>query len=186
MRILWLLMLSFALGFGGTVPEMLVLTGSRNAKSVRIASLKLQLAQEQEEALASLFDRYQVALKVRSFGETHALIVEPVRSLAARNALVLALGRRYPEMFFVNRSSVTVISQKTHNKVLAPVPVNLHPGMQPLDWAWVAIFLLAFVGLASSIYQRKRLRHLSQEQTNLQADQERMDGTIETLGGKNG
>ena len=182
MRVLWLLMLSFALGFGGTVAEVLVLTGGRDAKPVRIAFLKLQLALEQEEVLASLFARYRVAPGVRSFGEMHALIVEPVRSLAARNALVLALGRRYPEMFFVNRSSADAIPKKVH----APAAKDTHVGMQPLDWAWAAIFMLAFVGLVGSIYQRKRLRHLSREQTNLQADQERMDGTIETLGGKNG
>ena len=182
MRILWLLMLSFALGFGGTVPEVLVLTGDRDVKPVRIAFLKLQLALEQEEALASLFTRYRVAPGVRSFGKTQALIVEPVRSLAARNALVLALGQRYPAMFFVNRPSAVTLPNKIH----APTATDTHAGMQPLDWVWAAIFLLAFVGLVSSIYQRKRMRHLSQEQTNLQVDQERMDGTIETLGGKNG
>lgn len=179
MRILWLLMLSLALGFGGTVPEMLVLTGSRDAKSVRIASLKLQLAQEQDEALASLFDRYRVKLTIRSFGKVQALVVEPIRSLAARNALVLALERRYPEMFFVNHSSTAATPKKVH---VSATDADAQIGMQPLDWAWAAIFLLAFVGLASSIYQRKRLRYLSQEQTNLQADQERMDGTIETIG----
>ena len=188
MRILWVWMLSLVLGFGGTVPEMLVLTGGRDAKSVRIASLKLQLAREEDEALASLFDRFQVALKERSFGKVHALVVEPVRSLAARNALVLALGRRYPEMFFVNPSSVATPSDKTPApKAPAVATADAFAEMQPLDWVWATIFLLAFLGLASSIYQRKRMQHFSWEQTSLQANQKRMDGAIGTLQGeKNG
>jgi len=188
MRILWLWMVSLALGFGGTVPEMLVLTGDRDAKSVRIASLKLQLAQEEDEALASLFDRYRVTLTVRSFGKMHALVVEPIRSLAARNALVMALGQRYPELFFVNQSSAVTLPNKVQApKTQAPVSADAHAGMQPLDWVWTAIFFLSFFGLVSSIYQRKRMQRLSREQTSLQADQERMDGAIETLQGeKNG
>lgn len=189
MRMVWFVLLTMMVCLG-RAPEVLVLTGSRDAKLIRMASLKLQLAREENAALASIFNRYGIKSRVRTLGTMHALMLEPVRSLEAHNVLIMALSRRYPGMVFVRQSSSESLpgrgAQRTHPP--APGKALVHSGGElPLDWVWAAIFMLALVGLVGSVYQRKRMVRFSREQTTLQAEQERIDETIEYVqGGKHG
>ena len=173
LRIVWILMLGLTIG--QAVPGMMVLMGDRSDKTVRIASLKLRIAIEETPVLERLFAAQHLHVVTRRYGDFRALTVEPIGSRTVRNAVMLALGSRYPDMFLLKQTI------PTHTE---PIPRTIPAGhtglkMDTMDWAWLMILGLALFGLGASILQRRYVRYLSRRQTHLREDQEHMNATID-------
>ncbi len=163
----------------GEVPGTVgVLYASPDAKAVRIATLKLKLALAENTELERKFHAEKLHIIPKRFGHFDALTVGPIRSQAVRNAVLLMFGSRFHGMFFVQESAApppvshTVAARRTAPHEWA---------MQPIDWAWLMIFVLAIIGLAASMMQRKRLFVFKTVQTQFREHQRQMDHTIDLL-----
>jgi len=181
MHLLRLVFFVMALACSGNAENVLVLFADPDDKAVRIASLKLQLELEENAALNAPFARHGLRVVTRRYGRFHALTVQPIRSAEARIDMKLALGSRYPGMFFVENTvrHRSPASSAAHRQAERPKPI-----MHAIDWVWLMIFLLALTGLIASVIQRKKIFTFKKEQTRFRDNQTQMDQEIETLQGE--
>ncbi len=182
MRWVWMLMVISTLGWSRVPSQMLVLTGDTELKPVTIASLELQLHVERDPYLEHLFQQHHLRVAIEHDANMHLLVVTPIRSVAVENALKLALADRYPAAFCIRSSSRTLESDGIKHAPLAVPPRG--SVWQPIDWAWLLIWGLAVLGLVASIYRRRHLIRVSQEQTHLTEEQHRIDASIDSLQGE--
>ena len=54
--------------------------------------------------------------------------------------------------------------------------------IEEIGLQWIAIFLLALIGLVSSIYSRRKLLRLENRQKNLTSNQDKIESEIQNLG----
>jgi len=101
LRMVWLFLIGCIFGYGAVRSETLVLDGFEDAQSARIASLKLQLWLAEHPSMEQSFPSHALKIRTRHYGRLYALTVGPVRSEHRHNALLVALGTRYPGMFFI-------------------------------------------------------------------------------------
>ncbi|MFK5977118.1 MAG: hypothetical protein QM493_11500 [Sulfurovum sp.] len=64
----------------------------------------------------------------------------------------------------------------------APYTVEQKSLIESIGLEWIAIFLLAFIGLFSSIYNRRKLLRIEKKQRNLISHQDKVDNEITRLG----
>jgi len=182
MRFFWLAVLaSVCLVYGQDGRGEAVLFASVDEKNVRIVTLKLQLALEENETLGRMFSRNGWQVVPQRYGEYYAVTIQPVDTASMRNRLRLLFGKEYGGMFFI---------REREQSNYTPPPQSAPPDwfgtirMGPSDWLWLAILLLAFSGLTASILQRKNIFRFKEAQTQLSDEQNRIEEEMDILQGE--
>jgi len=127
--------------------------------------------------------RHRIGLAIQPYGPFHVLVVGPTRSSEERDQLKTALASYYPHLF-----SAMVSSDGFHPFVdvrsSTNVPRTSAGKWQTTDWIWLAVFLLAVMGLIGSIVQRKGVLRVTKGQRDVRQMQQRMDRELDGLQGE--
>lgn len=160
-----------------SLPGMVV-TGSTNIRAAEQAAETLKKQIQADPELSRWMTRHRIGLAIQPYGQFHVLVVGPTRSPEERNQLKTALASYYPHLF-----SAVVSSDGFHPfadvKSSTDVSRTFAGKWQTSDWIWLAVFLLALMGLIASIIQRKGVLRVAKGQKDVRQMQQRMDRELD-------
>jgi len=177
----YLLVLVWVLQGGESLPG-LVVAGSTDVHTSTKISEDLRQRLLADPARRDWLARHRIGITIQPYGPYHAVIVGPTRTPEVQNGLMITLASFGLHPFRVDASLkgwTPLVEAETRD--------NTRPILSPqhtVDWIWLAVFLLAVLGLIASIVQRKGLLRLAKGQKDVRDEQQRMDRELDGLQGE--
>jgi cell division protein FtsL len=119
--------------------------------------------------------------------------IKPVETSALKHELFSLLKPLFPDVFFIaekktemkspnsDRESASMMTPSSSVKVLSSAAYAFL--VEEVGLQWLALLLLAVIGLTLSVHNRRKLATLEKTQQDLSLKQERIEDEIKQLGG---
>lgn len=176
----YLLVLVWVLQGGESLPG-LVVAGSTDVHTSTNISEDLRQRLLADPARRDWLARHRIGITIQPYGPYHAVIIGPVRTPEVQSGLMITLSS-----FGLRPFRVEIPSEGFTPLIAANDKQQAPPTLSPqhtVDWIWLAVFLLAVLGLIASIVQRKGLLRLAKGQEVVRDEQRRMDRELDGLQG---
>jgi hypothetical protein len=171
--------------------EKLIVSSSKDEAVIEENLLKLKVYLLENPSTRMLQEKYALDVKMEHFAQYNAVVISPIDSLDLRNALLVLLSPVFPDIFYIEETKVSTSKKDKLAKsptVIQPRPTRHTSNKTEENWVneiglqWLAIWLLAVVGLVLSIRSRRKMAHLNKTQTEIKANQTKIEKEIKALG----
>jgi hypothetical protein len=171
--------------------EKLIISTGTNLTQEEETLLKLKIYFIENPILRRLEDEYHLTTSMEKIENYHMVVIKPLDSLDIRNQLLLVLTPIFPNLTFVDniihtppimQASQAENSVHTTQKGKKRKQISL---FDDLALQWVAIWLLAVIGLLLSLWNRRKLSKLKNTQKDISANQHKIEKEIKHLGAQN-
>lgn len=184
---LWLMMLcSFTILFSEGISQKLVVSTDKHRENAQESLLKLKVHFIENPNIRALSEAHGLKVELETLGVYTMVVVKPVKSLSVKNSLLMELTPVFPDVFALEVKNEH--SQSDHSETFNPINSNsvqansVSTYIATIGLQWVALLILATVGLLLSILRRKKLHHLDEKQKELDLDQHEIENGIKNLG----
>jgi len=173
--------------------EKLIVSSSKDKSAVEESLLKLKVYLLENVSTRKLQDTYPLDVKMEHFAQYDAVVISPIPSLKVRNELLVLLSPVFPDIFYIDEKKRLVNSKKStvSTKIVKSSVPTSHKGKENKDtWIdeiglqWLAIWILAVVGLFLSVRSRRKMAHLNKNQKEMNVNQTKIEKEIKALGDK--
>lgn len=186
MKLLWIMLCSFTLLLSEGMSQKLIVYTDKNVKNAQERLLKLKVHFIENPRIRALNEANHLKLELETLGVYTMVVVKPVLSLSIKNGLLMELAPVFPDIFVLEDQA----QHQKDKRSAALMPVKNHDVktnraktfMETIGLQWIALLLLATVGLLLSILRRKRLLLLDKNQKALDMDQKEIENEIKNLG----
>lgn len=186
MKLVWLLLCSFTLLLSEGMNQKLIVYTDKNRKNAQESLLKLQVHFIENQNIRALHEENDLKVELETLGVYTMVVVKPIVTLSVKNRLLMELTPVYPNVFALEDKT----QHKADNTTEAFNPVknndvktnSAKTYIERVGLQWVALLVLATVGLLLSILSRKRLLVLDKNQKALDIDQKEIENNIKNLG----
>jgi len=184
MKVLWIMLCAFTLLLSEGISQKLIVYTDKNGKDAQESLLKLKVHFIENPNLRALNEVNDLKVELESLGAYTMVVIKPVVSLSVKNTLLMELAPVFPDVFALEERT----QLQTDNNAEAFMPVKNHNVkifIESIGLQWIALLLLAALGLLLSILRRKRLDLLDENQKALDIDQQEIEYEIKNLGKNN-
>ena len=173
--------------------EKLIVSSSQNESISQEDLLKLKVYLLENSSTRMLQEKYQLDVKMEHFSNYNAVIISPIDSLTVRNELLILLSPVFPDIFYIEEKKVPVSKKKTivsTQNVKQSMPTthiekkNKDTWVNEIGLQWLAIWILAVIGLFLSVRSRRKIAHLNKNQKEMNVNQTKIEKEIKALGDK--
>lgn len=196
MHLILVILCSFTMLFSDSIQQKLIVSADKDTAKTQENLLKLEVYFIENPEIRALQEKNQLQLEMEKLGDFMVVAIKPVDSLALKNELVLWLNPLFPDIFAMNENKKRVLKKSDPNmevavkkKEVKPItvakPVNQDSGSEEIKLQWIILVLLAIIGLALTVLNRKKLATLHKTQKNLSENQDKIEDEIENLGATN-
>ena len=196
MHLILVILCSFTMLFSDSIQQKLIVSADKDTAKTQENLLKLEVYFIENPEIRALQEKNQLQLEMEKLGDFMVVAIKPVDSLALKNELVLWLNPLFPDIFAINENKKRVLKKSDPNREVAvkkkevkPItvakPVNQDSGSEEIKLQWIILVLLAIIGLALTVLNRKKLATLHKTQKNLSENQDKIEDEIENLGATN-
>jgi len=173
--------------------EKLIVSSNKDKSIAQEELLKLKVYLLENSATRMLQEKYQLDVNMEHYSNYNAVVISPIHSLTLRNALLVLLSPMFPDIFYIDEKEVPVSRKKatvsTHS-VKHPISTthvekkNKGAWVNEIGLQWLAIWILAVVGLFLSVRSRRKIAHLNKNQKEMNVNQTKIENEIKALGDK--
>lgn len=186
MKLLWMMLCSFTLLMSDGMSQKLIVYTDKNGINAQESLLKLKVYFIENPNIRALNEVNDLKVELERLGAYTMVVVKPVVSLSVKNTLLMELAPIFPDVFALEDRT----QHQTDNNAAAFMPVKNHDVktnsvktfIESMGLQWIALLLLAAVGLLFSILRRKGLLLLDENQKTLNIDQKEIENEIKNLG----
>ena len=186
MKLLWMILCSFTLLLSEGMSQKLIVYTDKNGKNAQENLLRLKVHFIENPNIRALNEVNDLKVELETLGAYTMVVVKPIVSLSVKNTLLMELAPVFPDVFALEDRT----QHQTDNNAEAFIPVKKHDintnsiktFIESIGLQWIALLLLAAVGLLLSILRRKRLVLLDTNQKALDIDQKEIENEIKNLG----
>ena len=173
--------------------EKLIVSSSQNESIAQDNLLKLKVYLLENSSTRMLQEKYQLDVKMEYFSNYNAVVISPIHSLTVRNELLVLLSPVFPDIFYIDEKKVPVSIKKTTvptPSIKNPLPTtkiqkkNQDTWVNEIGLQWLAIWILAVIGLFLSVRSRRKIAHLNKNQKEMNVNQTKIEKEIKALGDK--
>jgi len=172
------MLFSFTLLFSEAMHEKLIISGDNDIVNAQADLLKLKDYFIKNPDIRLLQEKHKLTLEIEVLGDYVLVVVKPVETETLKSELLTLLKPLFPEIFSIKFqemkcpvSPVKVEKSKYYQFLVEEV------GLQ-----WLALLLLAIIGLTLSIHNRKKLGSLEKIQKEFSIKQDQIEDEIKKLG----
>jgi len=116
-----------------------------------------------------LLQEHRLSCGIEYLAEDNMIVIEPIDSELIKRQLILRLYPHYPNMFFVPIDKKDFFS-------------GIEALIETVGLEWVALLLLSFIGLVSSLYRRYQMASIQKQQELLVEKQTELEYDMKSLG----
>jgi len=175
--------------------EKMVVRIGMNADTEQEKLLELKMYFIENPTLRAYQDSFHLQPSIERVDDYYLLVMKPIPTLEVRNTLLLLMSREYPNSVFIKYPKVATIqniniqhpvSNRLKSKEHAPATKRdvLHV-VNTYNLQWIAIWMLAVIGLVLSLLNRRNLSKLTETQRDISTDQKKIESEITQLGTQN-
>ncbi len=169
--------------------QKLIVSSHKDMISTENDLLKLKVYFHENLTTRSLKEQYHFTFFIETYEAYEAVVISPIDTLVLRNELLVLLAPIFPDIFYIYTMKNKInmirtrvpISRNTNSNVALAVKVET----ALLGLEWLAIGLLAVIGLILSIKNRRKMGKLDSTQREIEDNQKKMEREIKVLGEKN-
>lgn len=184
-----LLLLSFTLLFGANIHEKLIVSPSKDMHITEENLLTLKVYFHENTYSKELQEKYKLNFTVENLGDYSMVVIKPIEVSSLKKELLVLLHSLFDEMFFIDDLKVVT----TEHKVITPKSNSTLPKAkveqnilsywhETMGLQWIALLILASIGLILSLLNRRKLTHIENVQKDLKLDQKNIENEINNLG----
>jgi len=189
MKVLCVLLCSFTLLLSEGMSQKMIVYTDKNGKNAQESLLKLKVYFIENQNIRALNEANDFKVELETLGAYTMVVVKPVVSLLVKNTLLMELAPVFPDVFALEDRT----HHQTANSTEAFIPVkkydvkanSVKTFIEKMGLQWIALLILATVGLLLSILRRKKLLSLDEKQKSLDIDQKEIENEIKNLGKSN-
>jgi len=178
--VLYLWVLVWVLQGGESVPGLVVAGSTDVHMSEHISNMLRQRLPADPKRRAWL-RRHRIGITIQPFGPYHVVLVGPTPTEEIRDQLMVILTSYGMRPFRANIAVEDLVPLVKSATGSVPSNAVIKSGV---DWIWMGVFLLALMGLITSIVQRKGVLQLTKGQEDVRNEQKRMDRELDGLQGE--
>lgn len=190
MQVIIVMLFSLTLLFSEGIHEKLIISGDNEIVNAQADLLKLEGYFTANPEIRLLQEKYNLILETEVLGDHMLVVIKPVETEALKNKLLTLLKPLFPELFSIKYQEIKLPDEETAvvsmKKPVLPVKVEKNQYYQFLvedvGLQWLALLLLAIIGLTLSIHNRRKLANLEKTQTELSIKQDQIEADIKKLG----
>ena len=186
MKLLCMMLCSFTLLLSEGMSQKLIVYTDKNGKNAQESLLRLKVHFIENPNIRALNEVNDLKVELETLGAYTMVVVKPIVSLSVKNTLLIELAPVFPDVFALEER----IHHQTDNNIEAFMHVknnnlkinSVKTFIEGIGLQWIALLLLAAVGLLLYILRRKRLVLLDANQKALDIDQKEIENEIKNLG----
>ncbi len=194
MRVIIVMLFSLTLLFSEAMHEKLIISGDNDIVNAQADLLKLKDYFTANPEISLLQKKYKLTLEMEVLADYALVVVKPVETEALKSELSTLLKPLFPELFSIKYQEMKCPDVETDAKInvesikkpVLPVKVEKNQYYQFLvedvGLQWLALLLLATIGLTLSVHNRKKLVSLENTQKELSIKQDQIEDEIKKLG----
>ncbi len=193
MQVIILMLFSLTLLFSEAIQGKLIIGGDKDLLQTQANLMKLKISFTEDPELRELQEKYKLKLEMEALGDYAIVTIKPVKTSALKHELLSLLKPMFHDVFFIAEKK-TAMKSPNSDKESASM---MHPAssiqdtksavyeflVEEVGLQWLALLLLAVIGLTLSIHNRRKLATLEKTQQDLSIKQERIEDEIKQLGG---
>ena len=192
MQVIIVMLFSFTMLFSEAILGKLIIGGDNDLLQTQANLMKLKISFTEDPELMELQEKYKLKLEIEALGDYTIVTIKPVETSALKYELLSLLKPMFHDIFFIAEKKTEMKSPNSDKESasmmnpVSPVKVTRSPSYQFLledvGLQWLALLLLAIVGLTLSIYNRRKLANLEKTQKELSRKQDQIEDEIKKLG----
>lgn len=179
-----IMLFSLTMLFSEAIQGKLIIDGDQDLLQTQANLMKLKISFSEDPELMALQEKYKLKLGMEALGDYAIVTIKPVETSALKHELLLLLRPLFHDVFFIAEKK-TEMKSPNSDKESAKVARNAVYEflVEEVGLQWLALLLLAVIGLTLSIHNRRKLATLEKTQQDLSIKQERIEDEIKQLGG---
>ena len=193
MQVIIIMLFSFTMLFSEAIQGKLIIGGDKDLLQTQANLMKLKISFTEDPELRELQEKYKLKLEMEALGDYAIVTIKPVETSALKHELLFLLKPLFHDVFFISEKKTEMKSpnsDKESASMMHPVSsVKVTKSaayeflVEEVGLQWLALLLLAVIGLTLSIHNRRKLATLEKTQQDLSIKQERIEDEIKQLGG---
>jgi len=182
---------SFTVLFGANIHEdlheKLIVSPSKDVHIVEENLLTLKVYFHENTYSRELQEKHKLNFTVEKLGDYSMVVIKPIEVSSLKNELLILLHPLFDELFFIDDLKVVAAKPKVTRPKHYSAPLKVEQNIL-LSWyetiglQWVALLILATIGLIMSLLNRRKLAHIEKVQKDLTSDQKNIENEINNLG----
>lgn len=188
MQVIIVMLFSLTMLFSEGIQGKLIIGGENDLSQTQVNLMKLKSSFIDNPQLRKLQEKYKLKLEIEALGDDVIVTIKPVETLALKHELLVWLKPLFHDIFFIAEKKIEMKNKNA--SILHPVsPVKVSKSavyeffVEEVGLQWLALLLLAVIGLTLSIRNRRKLAMLEKTQEDLGIKQEKIEEEIKQLGG---
>jgi len=193
-QVIIVMLFSLTLLFSEPMHEKLIISGDNDIVNAQAELLKLKSYFIENPEISLLQEKHKLILEMEVLGDYALVVIKPVETEALKSELLTLLKPLFPELFSIKYQEVECpdveIDAKTNvesmKNLASPVKVEKSQYYQflveEIGLQWLALLLLAVIGLTLSVHNRRKLVSLEKTQKELSIKQDQIEDEINKLG----
>ena len=193
MQVIILMLFSFTMLFSEAIAGKLIIGGDKDLLQTQANLMKLKISFTEDPELRELQQKYKLKLEMEALGDYAIVTIKPVETSDLKHELLSLLKPMFHDVFFIAEKKTEMNSLNTDKESASMKhPASSVNGTKSAVYAflveevglqWLALLLLAVIGLTLSIHNRRKLATLEKTQEDLSIKQKRIEDEIKQLGG---
>ena len=196
MQVIIVMLFSVTLLFSESMHEKLIISGNNDIVNAQADLLKLKDYFTANPEISLLQKKHKLTLETEVLGDYVLVVINPIETEALKSKLLTLLKQLFPELFSIKYQEIKCPDVETDAKInvesikkpVLPIRVEKNQYYQFLvedvGLQWLALLLLATIGLTLSIRNRRKLTNLEKTQKELSIKQDQIEDEIKKLGVK--
>ena len=196
MQVIIVMLFSVTLLFSESMHEKLIISGNNDIVNAQADLLKLKDSFTANPEISLLQKKHKLTLETEVLGDYTLVVIKPIETEALKSKLLTLLKPLFPELFSIKYQEIKCPDVETDAKInvesikkpVLPIRVEKNQYYQFLvedvGLQWLALLLLATIGLTLSIRNRRKLSNLEKTQKELSIKQDQIEDEIKKLGVK--
>jgi hypothetical protein len=166
--------------------DTLIVSYSQDKRTTEEEYLKLKLYLLENNTTRELQNQYALEVKMQRFSEYYAVVLPHIQTEDVRNRLLIILKPLFTHIFYIHEvESKRYQKEKTVHK-LSQISHQTYSEsdnwIDEIGLQWLAIWLLAVIGLILSVRNRYKIGQIDKTQKNLKTNQAKIEKDIQSLG----
>jgi len=193
MHVIILMLFSLTMLFSEAIQGKLIIGGDKDLLQTQANLMKLKISFGEVPELMTLQEKYKLKLEMEALGDYAIVTIKPVETSALKHELLSLLKPVFPNIFFIaekrtemkgpnsDKGSSSMRNPRSSGKVSGNAVYEFL--VEEVGLQWLALLLLAVIGLTLSTHNRRKLATLEKTQEDLSIKQEKIEDEIKQLGG---
>ncbi|PHS42225.1 MAG: hypothetical protein COB07_00350 [Sulfurovum sp.] len=183
MQMIMIMLFSVTMLFSEGIHGKLIIGGDNDLSKTQANLMNLKTSFIKNPKLMELQEKYKLKLEMEALGDYAIVTIKPVETSALKHELLSLLKPLFHDIFFIAEKKTEM---KSSNSDIEPAKVARNAAyeflLEEVGLQWLALLLLAVIGLTLSIYNRRKLVILEKTQKELSIKQDQIEDDIKKLG----